>query len=436
VTVSRHRRRRCPCSRRRNLPLLQPLEPRKLFASVSTVFTDLFTGLRTVNVSGDNVNETWTINHNGNGRVDISGPVSAVRSNVQQLNVRTNGGIDTVRYNLTANNTAAFVLDVDTGDDGGASIAGLDDTVRVNLNGNINAGLRINVQTRSFRDSISVSADHDNLAAGVRIASGRTLDLNLQAGDHNDTIDVSYLGDMDGRLKIFVAGDGGGGIFNGADLISALVIMESHSGQLSTGQAGIGNFDMRLDGNGGTDTFSALVGDHSGGNVDIEQALVTSGALLGGTVFPPEDKVTRTANVTAQGFQPSTTFDRVVAAPAFADRTVTPRVARGAAATLSGIITEPDPGDTFFLDVNWGDGTPTQTYTFPAGTFVSGTTRAAVQHTYARVGKYEVRFTWRDQTGLSNSDALVVKVLPPQAIDHGKKGSQRAASPLELAEDE
>jgi len=377
------------------------------------VFVDFFTGLRTVSLNGDGTNETYTINHNGNGRVEISGPVSAIRTNVQQLNVRTNGGIDTVRYNLTADMVAGFILDVDTGDDGGSNIAGTDDTVTINLNGNINRSLTIKVQTRSFNDRITVSADHDNLTNGVRIASGRTLDLNLQTGDNNDTIDVSYLGDMDGRLKIFAAGDGGGGIFNGADLISASVIMTDGSGQLSTGQAGIGNFDMKLEGNGGTDTFSALVGDHSGGNVDIEQALVTSGALLGSTVFPPEDKVTRTANVTAQGFQPSTTFDRVVAAPAFANRRVTPLIARGSAATLAGIITEPDAGDTFFLDVDWGDGTPRQTYTFLPGSFVSGQTVATAQHTYAHVGKYHIRLTWRDQTGLSNEDnTLVVKVLP------------------------
>jgi hypothetical protein len=404
------------------LPLVQQLEPRALFASISNVSVDFFTGLRTVTLNGDGTNETYTINHNGNGRVEISGPVSAIRTNVQQLNVRTNGGIDTVRYNLTANNTAGFILDIDTGDDGGVSIAGPDDTVTVNLNGNINAGLKINVQTRSFRDRITVSADHDNLAAGVRIASGRTLEFNLQTGDNNDTIDFSYKGDMDGRLKIFAAGDGGGGIFNGADIIGALVIMDDHSGRLSTGQAGLGTFDMKLEGNGGTDTFTALVGDHSGGNVHIDQALVTSGALLGSTVFPPEDKVTHTANVNVQGFQPNAAHDTIVAAPAFANRKITSPVARGSAATLSGIITEPDAGDTFFLDVDWGDGSAKQTFTFAPGTFVSGTTLAQVQHAYTRVGKYHIRLTWRDQTGLSNDDnTLVVKVLPPQAIHAAKK---------------
>jgi hypothetical protein len=213
--------------------------------------------------------------------------------------------------------------------------------------------------------------------------------------------------------------NGGGGLINGPDTINALVIIDSDSGHLSTGQGGIGTFDMKLEGNGGTDTFLALVGDHSGGNVHFDQSLVTSGAILT-TVFLPEDKVTHTANVDVQGFQPDSAHDMTVSAPAFDNRTVTSPIARGSAATLSGIITEPDAGDTFFLDVDWGDGTPTQTFTFAPGTFVSGTTIVIAQHTYDRVGKYHIRFTWRDQTGLSNDDSLVVKVLPPQAIHRHK----------------
>jgi hypothetical protein len=192
---------------------------------------------------------------------------------------------------------------------------GTDDQVTLNLNGNINRSLKINVQTRDFNDRINVNADRDNLATGVRIASGRTLDLNLQTGDRNDVIDLSYQGDMDGKLKIAASGDGGGGLFNGNDIIKAKVIMDSDSGHLSTGQGGLGTFDMKLEGNGGTDTFSALVGDHSGGNVHFNQSLVTSGAFLGSTLFPPGDKITHTANVDVEGFQPDSAHDATVAAP-------------------------------------------------------------------------------------------------------------------------
>lgn len=294
---------------------LETLEARNLFASISPVSTDLFTGLRTVTVTGDGTNDAWTINHNGNGRVSISGPFDATRNDVQQLIVRTNGGADTVKYNLTGNNVAGFVLDIDTGDDNGANIVGTDDTVTVNLNGNINRSLKINVQTRSFNDRININADRDNLATGVRVASGRTLEMNLGAGDNNDTIDVSYRGDMDGKLKIAASGDGGGGIFNGNDTIKAKVVMDENSGQLSTGQSGIGALDMKLEGNGGTDTMTALLGDHSGGNVHIDQARVTSGAFLFSTLLPPADKVIHSVNVEVEGFQPDGDHDILVSAP-------------------------------------------------------------------------------------------------------------------------
>ncbi len=301
-------------ARHRQPPQIDPLESRRLFASISPVSVDAFTGLRTVTVTGDSVAENWTINHNGNGRVQITGPVSATRNNVQQLNVRTNGNTDTVTYNLNGNLVAGFNLDVDTGDDGLLNIVGTDDRFTANLKGNLNRSLKINVQTRSNLDRIVVKANRSTLAAGVRIASGRTLDLNLQAGDQGDTIDVSYQGDMDGKLKIAALGDGGGGVFNGGDIINATVIMDNGSGHI-TGQGGIGTLDMKLEGNGGTDRFSALVADHSGGNVNIAQALVTSGAGLGSTVFVPQDKVTHTANVDVQGFQPDDEFDTIVAAP-------------------------------------------------------------------------------------------------------------------------
>jgi len=70
--VGRKRKQTFAC--RRQLPLIHPLESRTLFASISNVFVDFFTGLRTVSLNGDGTNETYTINHNGNGRVEISGP--------------------------------------------------------------------------------------------------------------------------------------------------------------------------------------------------------------------------------------------------------------------------------------------------------------------------------------------------------------------------
>src|SRR3954463_1681065 len=96
---SRRASQRSAFGRHRELPLLQQLESRTLFASISGPSVDFFTGFRTPTINGDSADETWTINHNGNGRVDIIGPIVATLNNVQQLNVRTNGVVDTVKYN-------------------------------------------------------------------------------------------------------------------------------------------------------------------------------------------------------------------------------------------------------------------------------------------------------------------------------------------------
>lgn len=93
-------------------------------------------------------------------------------------------------------------------------------------------------------------------------------------------------------------------------------------------------------------------------------------------------------------------------APAFANRTLTPRIDEGGIATLSGTITEPNAGDTFYLDVNWGDGT-TETFTYPPG---SNGLRVDVTHRYLDDGQFNVQFAWRDQLGGRNSAVLPIQV--------------------------
>src|SRR5262249_8522145 len=94
------------------------------------------------------------------------------------------------------------------------------------------------------------------------------------------------------------------------------------------------------------------------------------------------------------------------AAPAFANRTLTPRINEGEIATLSGTITEPDAGDAFFLDVNWGDGT-VETFTYPPG---SNGLRVDVTHRYLDDGQFNVQFSWRDPLGGRNSAVLPIQV--------------------------
>jgi autotransporter-associated beta strand protein len=93
--------------------------------------------------------------------------------------------------------------------------------------------------------------------------------------------------------------------------------------------------------------------------------------------------------------------------PAFQNRSVTTPIVEGQVATVTGTITEADAGDTFFLDVKWGDGTPLETFTFPAGS--NGQT-VNVTHRYRDNGDFTINLLWRDQHGGFNTGTLAVHV--------------------------
>ena len=89
---------------------------------------------------------------------------------------------------------------------------------------------------------------------------------------------------------------------------------------------------------------------------------------------------------------------------ALADRTVT---VTGHRATVGGIITDPNRKDTFTLVIDWGDGSPADTYVFPAG--LNGR-KIAVWHWYKHPGSYTIHAFWTDPTGPGNSADLAATV--------------------------
>jgi autotransporter-associated beta strand protein len=101
------------------------------------------------------------------------------------------------------------------------------------------------------------------------------------------------------------------------------------------------------------------------------------------------------------------TIRRVSGSPAFENRALTPEVDEGGFVTLSGLITEPDEEDTFFLDVDWGDGT-VETFTFLPGT----PRQIAVAHQYliSQDAPIPVHVAWRDEHGGENSAVLSTQV--------------------------
>jgi Ca2+-binding RTX toxin-like protein len=108
--------------------------------------------------------------------------------------------------------------------------------------------------------------------------------------------------------------------------------------------------------------------------------------------------------------------------PAFRQRTVTPSAAAGELVTVSGMITEVDPQDTFALDVDWGDGLPVETFISPAGS--DGQT-VTVTHRYAEshrasvaANDYLIILVWHDPRGGSNNDSLTTTITnPPLTAD-------------------
>lgn len=94
------------------------------------------------------------------------------------------------------------------------------------------------------------------------------------------------------------------------------------------------------------------------------------------------------------------------AAPKFPNRTVTSLVREGQLVTVTGVPTDPDPLDQFFLEVNWGDGSPKEIFESP-----QGATTLSVTHRYTRDGVFVIDMLWRDQHGLFNTGKETTTVL-------------------------
>jgi autotransporter-associated beta strand protein len=105
-------------------------------------------------------------------------------------------------------------------------------------------------------------------------------------------------------------------------------------------------------------------------------------------------------------YTPNNVFVTRLSGPAFQERAITTPIDEGSVATLTGHISTMLPTDTFFLEVNWGDGSRTQTFRFGPNA-----SRAVVlQHRYLDDGVYTVGLLWRDQRGAFNTDTLTVSV--------------------------
>ena len=108
-------------------------------------------------------------------------------------------------------------------------------------------------------------------------------------------------------------------------------------------------------------------------------------------------------------YTPNVVFVQRVNGPMFPRRAITSPIDEGGVATLTGRITTILPDDVFSLEVNWGDGGPTETFDFPP----EASRDVALQHRYLEDGTYSVGLLWKDQRGAFNTDSLTVTVRKP-----------------------
>jgi hypothetical protein len=268
-------------------------------------------------------------------------------------------------------------------------------------------------------DVIIVTADTTFRPNGIRISSLTSVNLELEGNSGNDTIRVKYDGDMDGKLHIRAVLDGAvdlHGFNDPTENGEFRINMRTGSGRNSAGvpfDTANQVYEIRVEGGPGKDFITYVFNNDSAGAVVVREVPGFNFMLDGGAFD------TDTLAISADGFVTDTNFEQSSAA--FRNRAITAPVALGTPTTISGIPTDPDAGDTFILEVDWGDGTQ-QTYTLAPGSFVSGETVITVDHTYDHVGKYDVGLVWHDQLGLGNSDnTFVAWVLPPGGASSHQK---------------
>ena len=96
---------------------------------------------------------------------------------------------------------------------------------------------------------------------------------------------------------------------------------------------------------------------------------------------------------------------------AFQNRAITPEITEGGTVYVTGHITDIDPQDPFFLDINWGDGTPVQSLHFAPDT----SRDIKVGHRYlddpaGTDDKYVVQLSWHDQVSIPKKATLETMV--------------------------
>jgi len=199
------------------VPRLQALDDRIVPTVVSFSTTD-----HCLTITGDGNSETVRIFDNGTGAsgnitVRVGGGADMqIPAYISQVNADMNGGADTVYYFQEGNLQAHRYLNIQlgSGSDKFETVQMRDIKASTQLALHVEGGS--GDDTLNFLKSTFLNVDMD-------IESGATLDAWLAGGDDQDTINFDYRGELDGRIRLNILGEGG------ADTLRADITLDAGS---------------------------------------------------------------------------------------------------------------------------------------------------------------------------------------------------------------
>jgi autotransporter-associated beta strand protein len=353
-------------------------------------------------LSDGTVNGNLSINPNARGKLILNGNVTV---NGTLSNINANVDVGSVARTFTVNGNSVLTLTNGTvTGTGGLTKVGTGSLVFDSTAGNL-TGTRLGTTTVQAGTLAGTGTVNALTAAGGTIKPGDDVvhgTLTPQAGTLTANGSVTF---GPGSTVVVDLNGTGAGQFDQIVVTSGTVNLGNAllTGSSSSSLSGNPTFNI-LDNQGSgatTGTFDRL--DASNNRVPWNPA--TDRGNIGGSSF----SISYSADADNNGGANDVRLTREGAAgtsSALQNRSITSPVTEGSVATLTGTIIDADPNGTFVLQVTWGDGTPTETFTFPP----SAPREVSLQHRYVQEGQFTAHLQWQDVNGPPTTADLAVTV--------------------------